>query len=62
MVTEKERMIEWLQSAASQLDKVVDSNLSHEERLLAIRHNYSVLDVLTKVASGKAYMTGAKKV
>ena len=62
MVTEKERMIEWLQSAATQLDQLTDVKLTRDEKLLAIRLNYSVLDVLTIVASGKAYMTGAKKI
>lgn len=59
MITDKERMIEWLSRSADQIYELRRKpRLSKDKALDAIRQNYSVIDVLTQVASGEAYMMG----
>lgn len=58
MITEKERMIEWLTRAAINVEKLSHEKLPVEDQLRKIRENYATIEVLTKVASGTAYMVG----
>lgn len=59
MVTEKERMIEWLKRSKNQVYNLRRKpRLSKDKALLAIRENYSIIGVLIQVAEGKAYMQG----
>jgi hypothetical protein len=59
MVTDKDRMIEWLTRAADQIyDLRRKPRLSTDKCLTVIRQNYSVLSVLIEVANGKAKMQG----
>lgn len=58
MITEKERMIEWLERAAINVERLSKEQISTEERLRKIRECYATIEVLTKVASGTAYMVG----
>jgi hypothetical protein len=59
MVTEKERMKEWLARAAQEVhDLRRKPRLSKEKKLAAIRSNYNVISVLIKVANREAFMIG----
>ena len=50
MVSEKDRMIEWLNRCKEQVQTISTLN--------DLRSNYDTISVLTKVAEGKAYMKG----
>ena len=59
MVSDKERMAEWLKRAADEIHALRRKpRLSTDNCLEVIRQNYDVINVLTKVAQGKAYMKG----
>lgn len=59
MITNKDRMIEWLSRAADEVYSLRRKpRLSTDKALYAIRGNYDVIHVLTKVAKGDAYMLG----
>jgi hypothetical protein len=59
MVTDKDRMIEWLTRTADQIyDLRRKPRLSNDKCLAEIRQNYSVIAVLIDVANGKAKMQG----
>lgn len=58
MITEKERMVEWLTRSAISVSQLKNEQNSSEELLAKIRSNYATIEVLKKVASGKAYMIG----
>lgn len=58
MITEKERMIEWLTRAAINVSNIKTEECSTDELLTQIRSNYTTIEVLKKVASGSAYMIG----
>lgn len=59
MVTNKERMIEWLSRSANEINALRrKSRLSKEKKLDFIRQSYSIINVLTMVAEGKATMMG----
>lgn len=59
MVTNKERMLEWLNRAA---DDVYEARRkprwSKDKKLTFVRQSYSIINVLTMVANGEAYMIG----
>ncbi len=59
MVTDNERMVEWLQRSADQIHALRRKpRLSTEKCLESVRENYNVINVLTMVAENKAYMLG----
>lgn len=59
MVNDKERMIEWLNRSASQINSLRRKpRLSKDKCLPIIRENYQIISVLTMVVNGDAYMTG----
>lgn len=59
MVTDKERMVEWLTRSSMQINLLRKKpRLSTEKRLEIIRENYNVINVLTMVVNGEAYMLG----
>lgn len=59
MITEKERMMEWLDRAAQDIgDLKKKPRLSKQKKLQIIRENYNVISVLIKVANKEAYMVG----
>ena len=59
MISEKERMKEWLVRAAAEVNALRRRpRLATEKRLEIIRQNYDVINVLTKVAKGEAFMIG----
>jgi hypothetical protein len=59
MTNDKERMIEWLNRAASDVNSLRrKSRLAKDKKLLIIRQSYNVLYTLTMVAEGKAIMMG----
>ena len=61
-MTENKRISEWLIRIANEAHELnvlfTNGQLSHKELLDAIHQNYEVLSVMTKVASGIAYMRG----
>lgn len=58
MVTDKERITEWLSRVASELDEINKSSKLSAEKIQMVRENYDILLVLTKVAAGTAFMVG----
>ena len=58
MITEKERITEWLSRVVAQVDTIKSTSTTKEQKLKLIQENYQVLAVLTKVASRHAYMVG----
>jgi hypothetical protein len=61
MVSNKDRMIEWLNRTADEVYALRRKpNLSKDKALYAIRGNYNVISVLIKVAQGDAFMLGIK--
>jgi len=59
MVTDKDRMIEWLNRVAGEVYALRRKpRLGTDKCLAAIRQNYDVINVLTKVANGDARMQG----
>lgn len=59
MITEKERFKEWLSRAADEVNKLRKKpRLSKHKKLEIIRGNYSVINVLVKVANREAFMLG----
>jgi hypothetical protein len=61
-VTETQRILEWLVRVADQVHEIKSrydaEGVSEQELLDFIRKNYETLSVMTKVASGTAYMSG----
>jgi hypothetical protein len=61
-VTETQRILEWLVRVADDVREIkfrYDTEGASEQELLDfIRQNYETLSVMTKVASGTAYMRG----
>jgi len=61
-VTETQRILEWLVRVADQVLEMKTrydaEGVSEQELLDFIRQNYETLSVMTKVASGTAYMSG----
>ena len=61
MVSNKDRMIEWLNRTADEVYALRRKpNLSKDKALYAIRGTYNVISVLIKVAQGDAFMLGIK--
>ena len=61
MVSNKDRMIEWLNRTADEVYALRRKpNLSKDKSLYAKRFNYNVISVLIKVAQGDAFMLGIK--
>lgn len=61
MVTNKDRMVEWLTRKADEMHALQqDPEMDTLQALAIIRSNYEVINVLTKVAKGDAYMKGIK--
>lgn len=59
MISERERFKEWLCRATEDISRLqLNTQLSKEQKLYAIRLNYGIISVLIKVAQGKAYMIG----
>lgn len=59
MVTEKDRMKEWLRRNANEINSLKkDANLGPMDKLHFIRQSYSIINVLTMVAENKAFMLG----
>lgn len=59
MVTNKDRMKEWLKRSADDVNAFRrKSRLSTDKKLLFIRQSYNVIFVLTMVAEGKANLIG----
>jgi hypothetical protein len=61
MVTETQRIEEWLVRVASsvrELKEKLATGMTSEELLEAIRQNYEILSVMRKVSTGSAYMRG----
>jgi hypothetical protein len=59
MVTEKDRMVEWLKRVSNQVEEISNKqDLSNSEKLDFIRQSYSIINVLTIVARNEAYMLG----
>lgn len=59
MVTDKDRIKEWLRRAADDINSLRRKNrLATDKKLNFIRQSYSVIFVLTMVAEGKATMMG----
>ena len=58
MVTDKERITEWLTRVANGLDEIKNSKSPTNEKIQMLQENYDILLVLTKVASGTAFMVG----
>jgi len=58
MISEKDRLKEWLERVADDISKLKSANISKDEKLKSIRENYDILSVLTKVANGRAFMVG----
>lgn len=59
MVTNKERMIEWLTRSADDINALRRKpRLSYDKKIQFIRQSYSIISVLTMVAEGKATMMG----
>jgi hypothetical protein len=61
-VTETQRILEWLVRVADDVRKIKlrydTEGVSEQELLDFIRQNYETLSVMSKVASGTAYMSG----
>lgn len=61
-MTETQRILEWLVRVADEVREVKvrhdTEGVSEQELLDFIRQNYETLSVMTKVASGAAYMSG----
>lgn len=59
MVTNKERMIEWLQRSADNISELRKKpRLAIDKKLAIIRQSYNTINVLTMVANGQAVMMG----
>lgn len=58
MVTEKERIKEWLARVAANIEIIKSQETSNLEKLNLIQENYEVLSVLIKVSKGDAFMVG----
>lgn len=59
MITEKERIMEWLNRAADEISNLRKKpRLSKQKKLQIIRENYGIISVLIKVAKKEAYMVG----
>lgn len=59
MVTNKDRMKEWLKRSADDVNAFRrKSRLSTDKKLTFIRQSYNVIFVLTMVAEGKANLIG----
>lgn len=58
MVTDKERITEWLTRVATGLDEIKNSKKPNDEKIQMLQENYDILLVLTKVAAGTAFMVG----
>lgn len=59
MISDRERMIEWLRRSADTIYELRKKpRLAKEKRLMAIRENYNIINVLTMVAENRAYMMG----
>ena len=58
MISEKDRIKEWLRRVASEINDVKATSISKDDKLDIIKNNYEVLSVLTKVATGKAFLVG----
>ena len=61
-MTETQRILEWLVRVADDVRKIKlrydTEGVSEQELLDFIRQNYETLSVMSKVASGTAYMSG----
>lgn len=59
MVTEQDRILEWLNRSANQIKELRKKpRLAREKHLAMIRENYQIINVLTMVTKGEAYMIG----
>ncbi len=58
MISEKERIKEWLSRVYNEVDTMKLPNTSKQDKLDMIKENYKILAVLTKVATGNAYLVG----
>jgi hypothetical protein len=59
MIGDKERITEWLTRAADEINSLRRKDtLPVDEHLQTIRQNYNIIQVLTLVAQGKAFMRG----
>lgn len=59
MITEKQRLMEWLDRAANEVNSLRKKpRLANNKKLDIIRSNYGVISVLIKVARREAYMIG----
>jgi hypothetical protein len=58
MITEKTRIQEWLRRVANEVSEIKTTSMTNDDALKIIKSNYEVLSVLTKVATGNAYMVG----
>ena len=60
MISERDRLVEWISRVEREIcDIKQNPGSTKEEKLKRIRNNYSIISVLTKVASKEAYMVGA---
>ena len=60
MISERDRLVEWISRVEQEIKDIKrQPGTTKEERLSKIRNNYSIISVLTKVASKEAYMVGA---
>ena len=58
MISEKERIKEWLSRVSDEVNTMKLPNASKQDKLDMIKENYKILAVLTKVAAGDAYLVG----
>ena len=60
MISERDRLVEWISRVEQEIKDIKrQPGITKEEKLSKIRNNYSIISVLTKVASKEAYMVGA---
>ena len=59
MITEKDRIIEWLNRAAEHVAQLRKKpRLKKQKKLELLRSNYNTINIITKVVSGKGFMLG----
>lgn len=63
MISEKEKLAEWLLRVADDVNKTrSNKNLSKRDLLTSIRQSYAIISVLIKVANGQGTILGTPPV
>ena len=62
MISERDKLVEWLSRVANDVGSLDQQTRSREQLIAEIRKNYEIISVLIKVASGNATIVGTPPV